>query len=429
MAGSLRVLVELGQNIALLLALTFLYGFFTQKMPRFPQKWDSVLLGGMFGIAALVGMMTPINITSGVIIDGRVIMVGLASVFGGPIAALMASFPVCVYRAYLGGVGVAPGIGAIITAVMIGCFAHHFLLKRNLRLTPSKLFLLGLCFAFGGMLWAFALPQEMAWPAFKSYAFPVFIWYPLGTFLLGTLFLKEKDRIKAEKELQESDRIKTDFINTVAHEFRTPLTSIQGFSELLLTNKSLPPVEQKECLEYIYKSSEDLADLVSDMLDIARIEAGMGLSLTFEKNTVSEVLRQVEPLLKAQSSSRYFEISLASEETLLEVDKVKVGHVLQNLISNAVKFSEKKTLIQITGAIVGNKYRISVVDQGRGMSHEQVAKVFNKFYRVDVSDTAVEGVGLGMNIVKHIVETHGGKIWVESELDKGTSVNFTLPLA
>ncbi len=237
------------------------------------------------------------------------------------------------------------------------------------------------------------------------------------------------ERKKAEETLRESDRMKSEFIKTVAHEFRTPLTSIQGFSGLLLTHDQLSPEEQRESLRYIHERSIGLADMVADILDIARIEAGKGLSLTLSPCTVIETFRQVEPFLKTQASRCRFEVTLAEEDLLLKIDKGKICQVLENLLSNAVKFSPEGSLVRIRGDLIEEGYRISVADQGMGMTPEQVAKVFDKFYRADASDTAVEGVGLGMHIVKHIVEDHGGKIWVESELGKGTTVSFTLPLA
>ncbi|MBE9534391.1 MAG: PAS domain S-box protein [Proteobacteria bacterium] len=236
------------------------------------------------------------------------------------------------------------------------------------------------------------------------------------------------ERKQAEEVLRESDRMKSEFIQTVAHEFRTPLTSIMGFSELLLTHDQLSSEEQRESLNYIHERSMALADLVEDILDIARIDSGATLPLKMSLCSVTEIFRQVQPFLKTQASLHRLEVNLADETTLVNVDKGKMGQVLENLLSNAVAFSPAGSLVRIQGDLFQGGYRISVADQGAGMTPEQVAKVFDKFYRADTSDTAVEGVGLGMHIVKHIVEGHGGKIWVESELGKGTTVSFTFPL-
>lgn len=235
------------------------------------------------------------------------------------------------------------------------------------------------------------------------------------------------ERKKAEEALRENDRIKTEFINTVAHELSTPLTSIQGFSELLLSHDQLSSEQQKEFLGYIHDKSIALAELVDDMLDIARIEAGKGLSLELAPCTVREIFRQVEPFFKFQDTQRRIDVSLLDESTLLNVDKSKIGQVLENLISNAVKFSSEDSLVQVGGGLVKENYQFFVTDKGIGMPPEQVEKVFDKFYRADSSNTAVAGVGLGMNIVKHIIEEHDGRIWIESELGKGTTVRFAIP--
>lgn len=236
------------------------------------------------------------------------------------------------------------------------------------------------------------------------------------------------ERRKAVETLQQSDRMKTEFVKTVAHEFRTPLTAIQGFSELLLTNNQLTRDEQEQSLRYVYERSFLLADLVDDMLDIARIESGAPLSMNMSPCTVKDIFQQVEPYLNTQKQKASLDIRLNKEDTLLNVDKGRMVQVLENLLSNAIKFSGGDSAVLIEGELVGKEYQFSVADRGIGMSPDQKEKIFEKFYRADASDTAAAGVGLGMSIVKHIIEAHGGKIWVESELDRGTTISFTVPL-
>ncbi|MBW2635810.1 MAG: histidine kinase, partial [Deltaproteobacteria bacterium] len=122
-----------------------------------------------------------------------------------------------------------------------------------------------------------------------------------------------------------------------------------------------------------------------------------------------------------------FETVLSEKAVPLIIDKEKMGQVLKNLVGNAVKYSPGGGLIRVSGEQLGDHYQVSVEDQGMGMTPEQIDKVFDKFYRVDASNTAIEGTGLGMTIVKHIVEAHGGKVRIESELGKGTTVRFTIP--
>jgi PAS domain S-box-containing protein len=227
---------------------------------------------------------------------------------------------------------------------------------------------------------------------------------------------------------REVDRMKTEFISTAAHELRTPLTSIQGFSEILLMREDLSPDEKKKFLTYINKQSVGLAKIINDLLDISRIESGRGFSLNKVLCDAGEAIKQIIPYFQEQYKKHRFEIILPKESLDLFCDKEKMGQVLKNLLSNAAKYSPEGSLIRVTGEISEDHYQITVEDQGLGMTPGQVENIFDKFYRVDPSNTAIEGTGLGMTIVKHIVEAHGGEVWVESELGKGTTVRFTIPI-
>jgi PAS domain S-box-containing protein len=226
---------------------------------------------------------------------------------------------------------------------------------------------------------------------------------------------------------REVDRMKTEFISTAAHELRTPLTSIQGFSEIMLTRNDITEEEKKRFLSYINKQAVSLTLIVSDLLDIARIESGRGFALSKASYDVADTVRQVIPYFQEHAPQHHFEIAIPDQPLVIHADSQKMEQVFKNLISNAVKYSPKGGSIRVTGDITADHFEASVADNGIGMSPDQVEKMFDKFYRVDASNTAIEGTGLGMTIVKHIIEAHGGKIWVESELGKGTTVRFTVP--
>jgi len=226
---------------------------------------------------------------------------------------------------------------------------------------------------------------------------------------------------------REVDRMKTEFISTAAHELRTPLTSIQGFSEILLMRENLKPEEKKKFLTYINKQSVGLAAIINDLLDISRIESGRGFALNKISCNAGDAIDQIILYFEENYKDHQFETVLPEKAVPLVVDKKKMGQVLKNLVGNAVKYSPGGGLIRVSGEQLGDHYQVSVEDQGMGMTPEQIDKVFDKFYRVDASNTAIEGTGLGMTIVKHIVEAHGGKVRIESELGKGTTVRFTIP--
>jgi len=226
---------------------------------------------------------------------------------------------------------------------------------------------------------------------------------------------------------REVDRMKTEFISTAAHELRTPLTSIQGFSEIMLTRNDITDEEKKRFLSYINKQSVSLTLIVGDLLDIARIESGKGFALNKVDFNINDAISQIVPFFQENSPKHRFDISLPDHPAYVHADRQKIEQVLKNLIGNAVKYSPEGGPIRLAGKISDDHYEVTVIDQGIGMSHDQVEKIFDKFYRVDASNTAIEGTGLGMTIVKFIVEAHGGRIWVESELGRGTTVRFTIP--
>jgi PAS domain S-box-containing protein len=227
---------------------------------------------------------------------------------------------------------------------------------------------------------------------------------------------------------REVDRMKTEFISTAAHELRTPLTSIQGFSEILMTRDDLETEEQRRFLSYINKQSVDLTHIINDLLDISRIESGRGFALNKTFFNTSDTITGILPYFQEHYTGHRFEATLFEEPLELYADKDKIEQVIKNLLSNSAKYSPDGGLIQVTERLRPGEYQVKIEDEGIGMTPEQLEKIFEKFYRVDASDMGVEGTGLGMTIVKYIVEAHKGEIKVESEPGKGTVVTFTVPM-
>ncbi len=223
------------------------------------------------------------------------------------------------------------------------------------------------------------------------------------------------------------DRLKNEFISTVAHEFRTPLSTILGFAELMLENEEFPREQKREFLTYIFDKADALSGIVDDLLDISRIESGRELELVREPVQAEDVFLPVIQHFRLQYEDRRFAADFSPAPEPLMLDRRKMAQVMENLLSNAVKYSPQGGDVWVGGQVEENIYRITVNDNGIGMSEEQVTNVFDKFYRADSSDVAVSGSGLGMSIVKHIVEGHGGKIAIESTPGQGTRVILRLP--
>lgn len=227
---------------------------------------------------------------------------------------------------------------------------------------------------------------------------------------------------------KEIDRMKNEFISTAAHELRTPLTSVKGFAELLLNQPDVTPENQLKYLSIINDNADLLDKIVTDLLDLSRINTGQGVVLNRQPCSIHELLDAWVKTVKKQHMNRRIEVTLDNHEIATDLDRNKIVQVLENLFSNAVKFSAAESPIRLKGQNKGAYYKISIEDEGIGMTADQIERIFDKFYRVDSSDTALEGLGLGMSIAKTIVEAHGGQIWATSEKGKGTTVSFALPM-
>jgi PAS domain S-box-containing protein len=232
------------------------------------------------------------------------------------------------------------------------------------------------------------------------------------------------------REAERATRLKSKFLASMSHELRTPLNAIVGFSDLLADET---PGElndkQKRFVNHIKQGSAHLLQLINDILDLSKIEAGQ-LELRCEdfqlKDALPEVLSTIRPLAMIKNIQVQHKLKM---DLSVHADRVRFKQVLYNLLSNAVKFTPKDGRIDIGCVEKGNEVCISVADTGIGIRAEDQAVVFEEFRQVDGNtDTANEGTGLGLAITKRLVEQQGGKISLESEPGKGSRFTFTLPL-
>ncbi len=237
---------------------------------------------------------------------------------------------------------------------------------------------------------------------------------------------------QAEAVLLEMDRMKSDFISTAAHELRTPLATMLGYTELLAAPDDFggfSDEQRKEFLAEIYLKGETLSRIIDEMLDISRIESGQSIALDCQPHELRALLSKIVQQFQVQSPKHAFRIEFPGKQPeVVDCDLHRITQVLENLLSNAVKYSPRGGTVTARGEIVAAAYVIGIADKGIGMTPEQQARAFDKFYRADSSNTAISGLGLGMSIARQIVEAHGGRIWVESEPGRGTKVSFSLPL-
>lgn len=231
---------------------------------------------------------------------------------------------------------------------------------------------------------------------------------------------------------REIERVKTGFISTAAHELRTPLTSIMGYLEFCMHPEEFggfSGAQIKEFMAEIYDKADVLERIVSDLLDISRMEAGREIPLVMESVNVAEVSRKILQHFQLQFPRYRFELEFGQEtDHRVRADREKLVQVMENLISNAVKYSPEGSPVRVGGVREAASYRISVRDKGIGMTPAQIDRMFERFYRAVDVNSGVRGLGLGMHIVKHIIERHGGGIEVFSAPGEGTEITFDLPL-
>ena len=226
----------------------------------------------------------------------------------------------------------------------------------------------------------------------------------------------------------EIERMKNEFISTAAHELRTPLTSVKGFAQILLAKNNLSDEQKREFISYIHQNSEALEKITNNLFDLSRVDSDRIIHLKKSEGYICSDIERVVSGYRREHPSYCFTTDLSSGIPPLWFDREKILQVMENLLSNAVKFSPDNRDICIRGMKMGQEAIISVSDEGIGMAPREIERIFDKFYRIDSSDTAVAGLGLGMAIVKNIIEAHLGRIWVESRPGYGSTVSFALPL-
>lgn len=230
------------------------------------------------------------------------------------------------------------------------------------------------------------------------------------------------------------DEMKSDFISLVSHELRTPLTSILGFSSYMLTGRMGEVKDtQKMALESIHRQAKRLSAIISDFLDVSRIESGK-IEMKKEPVAVTQVAGRVAEDLRPQANEKGIRVTVRPEGGELPLlalgDEPRIAQVLTNLVGNALKFTDPEGTIEIILSRQGGEIVCRIQDSGCGIPPDELDRVFDRFYQVEKVVTRKSGgTGLGLAIVKNIVEAHGGRIWIESQLGKGTTVSFTLPAA
>lgn len=230
--------------------------------------------------------------------------------------------------------------------------------------------------------------------------------------------------------LSRVDRMKSEFISTAAHELRTPMSMVLGYAELLKMGMHAPE-QAGEMIEAIHTQARSIVYLLNELLDLARIEAGADKAFNFGLHPIAPLVQSLAGSFMLQGDPRRVELVALPLLPELRIDPEKIGQALKNCLSNAYKFSAQDSVVRMSAAVAetswGREVQLSVSDHGIGMTPEQMARMFDKFYRADTSGK-IPGTGLGMTLVKEIIERHGGRVMVESTLGAGTTITLCLPV-
>lgn len=254
--------------------------------------------------------------------------------------------------------------------------------------------------------------------------------------LLGTLANQSAIAIKnaqlfeatqrAYEELQQLDVLKTQFINIAAHELRTPLGAMMGYASFV---EKRSPQKLRGPMRFLVASTLRMRTMVDAMLTIQRLDAGtafLRLTAVDLREIVRKVVADFQPM--AELEGHAIEIDLPAELPSIQADAEKIGLVLSNLLSNAIKFTPEKGHIEVSVQDLGNAIQVCVRDDGVGIAIEDQERIFERFYQVRAEHIAGHGgMGIGLTIVKHLIELHGGQVWVKSEVGKGSTFFFALP--
>ena len=232
--------------------------------------------------------------------------------------------------------------------------------------------------------------------------------------------------------LEDLERLRAEFLGMVSHELRVPLTSIKGSTAALLDDASiLDPAEARQFYRIIDQQADRMRDLISDLLDVARIETG-SLAITPEPADVGEIVDEARNTFLRGGDARAIEINLSPDLPWVMVDRRRIVQVLDNLLFNAARYSDASSPIRLAALREDFHVHISVADEGKGLTEDLLPQLFRKFSRIESSndERVTQGTGLGLAICKGIVEAHGGRVWAESDgPGQGTKVTFTVPVA
>lgn len=398
------------------------------------------LIGVCMGGTASLLMFIPAELTPGIIADGRGGPVLLSGIIGGPIAAITTAVIAGLCRFLIGGTGYLTGPVYIAIFALIG-LAYWYIEKKeeNPRLSISRLFLLATAATILSIPSLLFLTPELRVPVLTKLWPILWVSNVIGTIILGTLLLRERERVKNEYQLsiqferaEQATIAKSRFIAAMSHEIRTPLNAVLGILQLLDTDEI--PRKAREKLKVAHDSGRFLLSLINQVLDFARIEANM-IEPTKDTFTLSSLIDSLSSVFNTQANAKGLKF-----ECIIEGDAKRplvgsfahIQQILFNFLGNAIKFTDAGSVTlhanlseDKDGTIVA---RLSVIDTGAGMTKADTALIFEEFGQVGFQSKKAAGTGLGLSISKSLAKSMNADIGVKTTLGEGATFTLDVPL-
>ncbi len=399
------------------------------------------LTGLVCGVFACIGMLMPITITEGVIMDARVPIISMAGIFAGPAGAIIAGVTAIFMRLSIGGIGALTGVISILIPMIASGWLGHYIKTRNNGIVPFRwIVLYGIAISPICLGAFFMLPAEIASKMIIDAGFYLISINLIGALLLGYMLSQDLNRRTMTKELinlrqqaEDAADAKSVFMARMSHELRTPMNSIIGFTDLLRSTSIND--EQLYFLEQIKVAGRTMTGIISDILDFSKMDVGK-TTLKISPFNLAKLIEGCSALISPEAAAKQLELRTEIDPRCpewVEGDELRLRQVLMNLLSNAIKFTSKG---HVALRVVVNSHEqdqfviaLYVEDTGIGIPLDKQVSIFNAFEQADASLTRQHGgSGLGLSIAQQLTSMMGGRIHLKSAEGQGSAFCITIPL-
>lgn len=408
-----------------------------------PQNSVATVIPGTFYFIFFIWMLLCVLGMLGILLQKYLKAVGVEKsqikfVFYGMMAVALVVLPFnMILPLFLGNNSLAQ-YGPYSVLILIGFIAYsitkHYLFDIKVIITEMIVVLISF-----GLLTDALVSTDLAVGVFKGVLFILVTYggYQLVKSVRLEIGQRQKIQVladelkKANVHLKDLDAEKDNFLSMASHELNSPLAAIKGYLSMMLDEGIGGKLTKKqhEFLDMVYTSSKRLAHLVNDLLNVSRIEQGR-IHLVYDETNINDIINQASKELSPNIKEAKHKLILNLDEKLPNSwwDQDRINEIVTNLLSNAVKYTEPGGRIEIASQTAHDKILVSISDNGIGIPRDSIGRIFGKFEQGNMNRDQRKGTGLGLYIVKNLVELHGGKIWVDSVEGKGTTFFFTLPI-